>query len=303
MIYVLSGGSGAGGGATLVVSSPANVSVTVSKDDKSYTKNSGDLGSATFKRLSTGTWTVTIESNGQVATKTALITADYSVTIAFFTATITITYPANSDCVVTDSGGTTVSSDSNSTGGTKTFTATVNASGIYTITATATDGSGKTKSGTVSITAAGQSKSITLSYELVLYNVGTGVDLWEGSTSSTYPENAIASTDNSQLYLYAKENYGASSAYFTTKSTYDLSQYSNLEVTLTQYSNNGSTSQIAVGTAKKGTDLGALNVTGTGVFTLPIDTVNSMGYVTLYVKSGEGGGQIVSMTITKVRLC
>lgn len=171
MIFNMVGGGG-GSGATLVVSSPANVSVTVSKDDKSYTKNSGSLGSATFKGLSTGTWTVTISGNGQTATKTIEITADYAITLAFFSATINITYPANSNCVVANSGGQTVASDTNTGTSAKTWTATVNAKGTYTITATATDSSGKTKSTTVSITTDGQSVSMTLSYELVLFDGG-----------------------------------------------------------------------------------------------------------------------------------
>ena len=176
MIFNMVGGGG-GSGATLVVSSPANVSVTVSKDDKSYTKNSGSLGSATFKGLATGTWTVTISGNGQTATRTIEITADYAITIAFFSATINITYPANSNCVVTNAGGQTVASDTNTGTSAKTWTATVNATGTYTITATATDGSGKTKSATVSITADGQSVSVTLIYELILFDGGdnTGV--------------------------------------------------------------------------------------------------------------------------------
>ena len=172
MIFNMVGGGG-GSGATLVVSSPANVSVTVSKGDKSYTKNSGSLGSSTFKGLATGTWTVTISGNGQTATKTIGITADYAITIAFFSATINITYPANSNCVVTNSGGQTVASDTNTGSSTKTWTATVGATGTYTVTATATDGSGKAKSTTVSITADGQSKHVTLTYELVLFDNGT----------------------------------------------------------------------------------------------------------------------------------
>ena len=171
MIFNMVGGGG-GSGATLVVSSPANVSVTVSKDDKSYTKNSGSLGSATFKGLATGTWTVTISGNGQTATRTIEITADYAITIAFFSASINITYPANSNCVVVNSGGTTVASDNNTGSSTKTWTATVNATGTYTVTATATDGSGKTKSTTVSITADGQVKTVTLVYETVLWEAG-----------------------------------------------------------------------------------------------------------------------------------
>ena len=171
MIFNMVGGGG-GSGATLVVSSPANVSVTVSKDDKSYTKNSGSLGSATFKGLATGTWTVVISGNGQTATRTIEITADYAITIAFLSATINITYPANSNCVVANSGGQTVASDTNTGTSAKTWTATVNAKGTYTVTATATDGSGKTKSTTVSITADGQVKTVTLVYETVLWEAG-----------------------------------------------------------------------------------------------------------------------------------
>ena len=175
MIFNMVGGGG-GSGATLVVSSPANVSVTVSKGDKSYTKNSGSLGSTTFKGLATGTWTVTISGNGQTATKTIVITADYAITIAFFSASINITYPANSTCVVTNSGGQTVASDTNPTSSEKTFTATVNATGTYTVTATATDGSGKSKSQSVSITTDGQSVSVTLSYEFRIFTSGVGYE-------------------------------------------------------------------------------------------------------------------------------
>ena len=184
MIFNMVGGGG-GSGATLVVSSPANVSVTVSKDDKSYTKNSGSLGSATFKGLATGTWTVVISGNGQTATRTIEITADYAITIAFFSATINITYPANSNCVVANSGGQTVASNTNTGTSAKTWTATVNAKGTYTITATATDGSGKTKSATVSITAEGQVETVTLSYEFVLLNTSGWASKYAGKIDYT----------------------------------------------------------------------------------------------------------------------
>lgn len=165
MIFNMTGG-GSGSGATLVVSCPSNVTVTVSKDDKSYTKNSGSLGSATFKGLTTGTWTVKIQNSSQTATKNITITADYAITMAFFAAYINITYPANSNCVVQNSGGVTVASDTNSTSSTKTWKATVITTGTYTIVSTATDGSGKSKSTTISITADGQSESVALSYSL-----------------------------------------------------------------------------------------------------------------------------------------
>lgn len=196
MIFNMTGG-GSGSGATLVVSCPANVTVTVSKDDKSYTKNSGNLGSATFKGLSTGTWSVTIQSSSQTATKNITITADYAITMAFFAAYINITYPANSTCTVKTSGGVTVASNSNTGTSTKTWRATVGATGTYTVTATATDGSGKTKSTTVSITADGQSESATLSYELVLFDKDKGIDRTDITGGwSKYKDGYIGYYDN-----------------------------------------------------------------------------------------------------------
>lgn len=226
MIFNMVGGGG-GSGATLVVSSPANVSVTVSKDDKSYTKNSGSLGSATFKGLATGTWTVTISGNGQTATKTIEITADYAITIAFFSASINITYPANSTCVVTNSGGQTVASDTNTGTSAKTWTATVNAKGTYTVTATATDGSGKTKSTTVSITADGQSESVTLTYELILFDGGdnTGVTGgWKGKGVTPTVSNVLSFSITNTDATFPK----AASVY--TGNKFDLSKYNKLTV-------------------------------------------------------------------------
>ena len=221
MIFNMVGGGG-GSGATLVVSSPANVSVTVSKDDKSYTKNSGSLGSTTFKGLATGTWTVTISGNGQTATKTIVITADYAITIAFFSASINITYPANSNCVVTNSGGQTVASDTNTGSSTKTWTATVGATGTYTVTATATDGSGKSKSQTVNITTDGQSESVTLMYYLAVLENGVlspltgGIDVINNNTKFTDGKIVCKSLSLSQ------------GNYFTTKNKINMAPYSTL---------------------------------------------------------------------------
>ena len=226
MIFNMVGGGG-GSGATLVVSSPANVSVTVSKDDKSYTKNSGSLGSATFKGLATGTWTVTISGNGQTATKTIEITADYAITLAFFSATINITYPANSNCVVANSGGQTVASDTNTGASAKTWTATVNATGTYTVTATATDGSGKTKSTTVSITTDGQSASVTLTYELVLFDGGDNTSVtggWKGKGVTPTVSNVLSFSITNTDSTFPK----AASVY--TGNKFDLSKYNKLTV-------------------------------------------------------------------------
>ena len=167
---VNTGGSGSGG--TLTVTGIAGHTVTATKDGKTYTRTFNSGGVAVFKGLSTGTWTLTMAGGGQTATRTVTVNADYAVTITYFAATINITYPANSNCVVANSGGQTVASDTNTGTSAKTWTATVNATGTYTVTATATDGSGKTKSTTVSITAEGQVKTVTLVYETILWEAG-----------------------------------------------------------------------------------------------------------------------------------
>ena len=233
MIFNMVGGGG-GSGATLVVSSPVNVSVTVSKDDKSYTKNSGSLGSTTFKGLATGTWTVTISGNGQTATRTIEITADYAITIAFFSATINITYPATSTCVVADSGGQTVASDTNTTSSTKTWTATVNATGTYTVTATATDGSGKSKSQSVSITADGQSESVTLSYELDIFANG----VLDNSITGGFDNSGQLTIANNNLKI-SYSNSGSGSADVTTKNSIDISDYDNVKLDVVSTTNTG----------------------------------------------------------------
>lgn len=178
---VNTGGGGSGG--TLTVTGIAGHTVTATKGGKTYTRTFNSGGVAVFKGLSTGTWTLTMTGDGQTSTKTIKITSDYSTSIAYFSATISITYPAKSTCVVKNSGGTTVASNTNTGTSAKTWTATVNATGTYTVTATATDGSGKSKSQSVSITADGQSESVTLSYELVILNgsTGNGSSNWEAA--------------------------------------------------------------------------------------------------------------------------
>ena len=108
------GGSG-GTGATLTVTAPAGCTVTVSKDGKTKTKTAGADGTAVFKGLETGTWTVTITDGGQQASKNVTVTADYATSITFFAATIHITYPAGSVCTATDGITTLTAPDTSGT--------------------------------------------------------------------------------------------------------------------------------------------------------------------------------------------
>ncbi len=308
MIFNMVGGGG-GSGATLIVSSPANVSVTVSKDDKSYTKNSGSLGSATFKGLATGTWTVVISGNGQTATRTIEITADYAITIAFFSASINITYPANSNCVVANSGGQTVASDTNTETSAKTWTATVGATGTYTITATATDGSGKTKSTTVSITAEGQVETVTLTYELVLFNNGVVSGYaWDSSNfDSGYGD---AKVSNGLIYLYGftwDNNISFQSGWgeIGISSAIDLSNYSTLKVHLKKIDSADGTAKIQVGTTALGDNTATKKVTLTAGTTtsLDISSITGSKYISLYAQSDTGTyGNMIKAYFDKVWL-
>lgn len=303
-------GGSSGSGGTLTVTGIAGDIVTVSKDGKTYTRTFNSSGVAVFKGLSTGTWTVTMtNSAGQTATRTVEITADYTLTIAYFSATISITYPAQSTCVVKNSSGTQVASDTNTSAGTKTWTAMVDAAGAYTITATATDGSGKTKSATVSITADGQSASVTLSYELVLFNNGVVSGYaWDSSNFDSGYGDAKVSNGLIYLYGYTWDNnislqpgwgeIGISSAI-------SLSDYSTLKVRLNKIDGAKGTAKIQVGTTALGDNTATTTVTLTAGTTtsLDISSITGSKYISLYARSDTSiYGNFIKVYFDKVWL-
>lgn len=226
---VNTGGSGSGG--TLTVTGIAGHTVTATKDGKTYTRTFNSSGVAVFKGLSTGTWTLTMTGDGQTATRTVDVNADYAVTITYFSATINITYPANSTCVVQTSGGTTVASDSNATSSAKTWTATVNATGTYTVTATATDGSGKSKSQSVSITTNGQNVQLVLSYDFLIFMGGIGsiVPLFSDSQSNS----SCSVSKDSILQDFNENQLDYTLSVVRTSKTVDLTNYSELVIEAT----------------------------------------------------------------------
>lgn len=234
---VNTGGSGSGG--TLTVTGIAGHTVTATKDGKTYTRTFNSGGVAVFKGLSTGIWTLTMAGGGQTATRTVTVNADYAVTITYFAATINITYPANSNCVVANSGGQTVASDTNTGTSAKTWTATVNATGTYTITATATDGSGKTKSATVSITAEGQVETVTLVYEFVLYDNGimqNGGVVKSIDHESDYGSNSAVVKDG-YLYISVANNLTLANG-FRSVNAISGGKYNTLKVRVSNVSGN-----------------------------------------------------------------
>ena len=223
---------GGGSGCILTITAPANVTVTVSKDGKTKTKNSGTSGVVVFKGLASGTWTLTITDGSQTSSKPVVVTADYSTVIAFFAATINITYPAGSTCTCSD-GTTTISAPDTS----GTWTCIVPNAGTWTV--AATDGVENT-SESVSITTDGQIVAIELSYLLWLYKSGNTYNAVTGGWSvSEHPstggsfDGVLTLNDNSMLL--STEAWGGSVAYANafTNNSIDLTGVNTLKFKIT----------------------------------------------------------------------
>lgn len=227
------GGGGVGG--VLTVTSPAGIVVEVSKDGKTKRKTSNAEGIAVFKGLATGTWQLTITDGQQTYTKSVAITADYSATITFFAATITITYPAGSTCTCTD--GTTMLTAPD-TSGSHTFV--VPNAGTWTV--SCTDGT-ETASKDVSITTDGQSESVTLKYipEGSLYYHGDECADITGGWEKTNPYSQYSTGTLTKYDDYVKiVATGVNTVVrASTKKAISLSGYDTLILNVTKYSSAG----------------------------------------------------------------
>lgn len=271
--------TGGGTGGTLTVTAPANVTVTVSKDGKSKIKNSGTSGVVVFKGLASGTWTVTITSDGKTAQKNVVVTTDYSTVIAFFAATINITYPAGSTCTCSD-GTTTISAPDTS----GTWACIVPNAGTWTVTST----SGKeTDSKTVTITTDGQSISVELSYALFLFKPNAPSDIiageWEMPVNSTV-------TAEAELVVKSVNNYnGNRNISARTKGQIDLTEYSTLQATCK--ASGGSNTKLEV---YSGSSVVASAAIGTNLTTVTVDISALSGLHSI----GFGGRHTAYLTIT-----
>lgn len=210
-------GGGGGTGGSLTVTAPANVTVSVSKDGKTKTKNSGTSGVVVFKGLASGTWTLKITDGSQTSSKPVVVTADYSTVIAFFAATINVTYPSGSTCTATD--GTTALTAPDTSG---TWACVVPNVGTWTV--AATDGNDSTNK-SVSITADGQTENVVLSYTLVLYEKnGETVD-WSYKAYD-YGVPSVNMTLDTLKSQYGEGNARRPTLYTTAK--HDISSYDTL---------------------------------------------------------------------------
>lgn len=302
------GGGGSGG--TLTVTAPANVTVTVSKDGKTKTKNSGTNGVVVFKGLASGTWTLTITDGSQTSSKPVVVTADYSTVIAFFTATINITYPAGSTCTCSD--GTTTLSAPDTSG---TWACIVPNAGTWT--AAATDGVENT-SESVSITTDGQIVAIELSYLLWLYKSGNTYNAVTGGWSVSKHPSTGGSFDgvltlNADSMLLSTEVWGGSVGYANafTNNSIDLTGVNTLKFKITGIGNTaysdkeGNTHKfrfsLAVAnerpTKQNPTFAANMNILATGEYSVDVSAVTT-GYVGIWITTG--GYIKTTLTISEI---
>lgn len=274
---VNTGGGGTGG--TLTVTAPANVTVTVSKDGKTKTKNSGTSGVVVFKGLASGTWTVTITGDGKTAQKNVVVTTDYSTVIAFFAATINITYPAGSTCTCSD-GTTTISAPDTS----GTWACIVPNAGTWTVTSTSGT---ETDSKAVTITTDGQSTSVELSYALFLFKPNAPSDIIAGEWEM--PGNSTV-TAEAELVVKSVNNYnGNRDISARTKGQIDLTEYSTLQATCK--ASGGSNTKLEV---YSGSSVVASAAIGTNLTTVTVDISALSGLHSI----GFGGRHTAYLTIT-----
>lgn len=271
--------TGGGSGCILTITAVASETVTISKNGKSKSKTTDSKGVAVFRGLDTGKWTITIVRDGVPITRVATVTADYSVAIPLFAATINITYPAGSTCTCSD--GTTTLSAPDTSG---TWACIVPNAGTWTVTSTS---GAETDSKAVTITTDGQSTSVELSYALFLFKPNAPSDIIAGEWE--IPGNGTV-TAEAELTVKSVNAYGNDRALpARTKGQIDLTEYSTLQATCK--ASGGSNTKLEV---YSGSSVVASTAIGTDLTTVTVDISALSGLHSI----GFGGRHTAYLTIT-----
>ena len=279
--------TGGGSGCILTITAVASETVTISKNGKSKSKTADSKGVAVFRGLDTGKWTITIIRGGVPITRAVTVTADYSVAIPLFAATINITYPAGSTCTCSD--GTTTLSAPDTSG---TWACIVPNAGTWT--ATSTSGT-ETDSKAVTITTDGQSTSVELSYALFLFKPNAPSDIIAGEWE--IPGNGTV-TAEAELTVNSKNAYGDYKTWSArTKGQIDLTEYSTLQATCK--ASGGSRTKLevySVSSAVASTSIGA-DLTTVTVDISALSGLHSIGF------SGKHSAyETITYTATEIKL-
>ena len=270
---------GGGAGGNLKVIALAGVAVTVTNGSKVKQKVADAAGVAMFTGLETGAWTVTLPADVSPPTRTVDIDVDYVVVIAYFSATINITYPAGSTCTCSD-GTTTISAPDTS----GTWACIVPNAGTWTVTSTSGT---ETDSKAVTITTDGQSTSVELSYALFLFKPNAPSDIIAGEWE--IPGNGTV-TAEAELTVKSVNAYGNNRILSArTKGQIDLTEYSTLQATCK--ASGGRNTKLEV---YSGSSVVASTAIGTDLTTVTVDISALSGLHSI----GFGGGHTAYLTIT-----
>lgn len=217
-----------------------------------------------------------------------------------FAATINITYPAGSTCTVTDGVTTHTAPDTSGT-----WACIVNNTGTWTI--TSTNGI-QTKSDSVSITADGQSASVTLKYEYYIFNAGGVTNYSGGWTALGY--YTVTKVDSEGIKIYTASSWEGAQAF--SNSAIDLSKYTKLNINVSAYNSARPEASFGVNKNKpnnimwngdftnKNNCAAKMSITSTGVKTIDISSLSG----SYYFWTGEDGATYdnAGYTINKVWL-
>lgn len=265
--------------------------VQVNKDGKTYSHTFDSDKKAIFKNLTTGNWQVTVWGNEdqEAIGQDINIIADYSLTMAYFTATINVTYPAGSTCTCTNGSTVLNSTSEENTSGSCIFV--VPNTGTWIV--SCTDGT-QTDSQNVEITEEGQSKTIALFYKTYLFNNGdectslTGGWVSDGNDGYTYSNKSPAiSIQDGMIKLYGTSNKNSA---IGTNNTINLTEYTKMYIdweVLSSYSSTTSAAKlwavpsknIVASQAKVNHDSGAAGARRTDGISLA--SVNTSLYIAL----------------------
>lgn len=228
-----------------------------------------------FSGLSDGMWGVVATKDGKTAYRVVTLASPETeyVAITYFSATIHVTYPAGSTCTAT--GGGTVLRAPNTSGS---WDCLVPSSGTWVI--TAADGT-KTKSGSVSISADGQTEALTIAYTMAIdgnawdgdiSNIDTHWREGDRKEANIFTINKIDLTDYDILRFACTNLYG-------DKSTVTMHVAENTEIAGDPPEPETSVGRKSLSMSEGGTKTGELDVSAlSGKYYLAINVHSVYGY-------------------------
>lgn len=216
-------------------------------------------------------------------------------------AAIGVTYPSGSVCTCTNGTLTLTAKD---TSGKAIFV--IPSAGTWTV--KAVSGS-KSTSKAVSITAEGQVETVTLMFEMILFDNGIIGDVkWDASKvdDATYCTNSVSDViwlsgtvyDNGLIFVAPSATRGISSAI-------DLTNYNKVNVRVKQVLSNTGTAKIYVGTSALGDQIATANIALTDgqISSLDISSVTESKYISIYARpTGGTYGNKIDVKFDKVWL-